>query len=51
MLAGAKLVEVGNTSQTFDWELDAAIGEKTAAVFRQDANYTYVIVPLVTAGA
>ena len=33
LLAGAKLVEVGNTSQTFDWELDAAIGEKTAAVF------------------
>jgi DNA polymerase-3 subunit beta len=27
------------------------IDEKTAAVFRQDANYTYVIVPLVTAGA
>ena len=25
--------------------------EKTPAVFRQEPNYTYVVVPLVTAGA
>jgi D-glucosaminate-6-phosphate ammonia-lyase len=31
-LAGARLVEVGNALQTFPWELEAAIGERTAAV-------------------
>lgn len=31
-LAGAKLVEVGNALQTFPWELEAAITERTAAV-------------------
>ncbi len=31
-LAGARLVEVGNAVQTFDWELEAAISERTAAV-------------------
>jgi uncharacterized pyridoxal phosphate-dependent enzyme len=33
LLAGAHLVEVGNTTQTFAWELDAAITTRTAAVF------------------
>jgi D-glucosaminate-6-phosphate ammonia-lyase len=32
-LAGARIVQVGNVLQTFGWELDAAIGEHTAAVF------------------
>ncbi len=32
-LAGAKLVLVGNALQTFDWELDAAITSRTAAVW------------------
>jgi len=31
-LAGAKLVEVGNAIQTFPWEFEAAITERTAAV-------------------
>jgi L-seryl-tRNA(Ser) seleniumtransferase len=31
-LAGARLVQVGNVMQTFPWELEAAIGERTAAV-------------------
>jgi len=31
-LAGAKLVEVGNAIQTFSWEFEAAITERTAAV-------------------
>ena len=31
-LAGAKLVEVGNALQTFPWELEAAITDRTAAV-------------------
>jgi D-glucosaminate-6-phosphate ammonia-lyase len=31
-LAGGHLVEVGNVIQTFAWELDAAIDERTAAV-------------------
>ncbi len=31
-LAGATLVEVGNALQTFEWEFEAAIGERTAAV-------------------
>ncbi len=31
-LAGAKLVEVGNALQTFPWEMEAAITERTAAV-------------------
>ena len=30
--AGARLVEVGNAVQTFPWELEAAIGPRTAAV-------------------
>jgi L-seryl-tRNA(Ser) seleniumtransferase len=29
---GVKLVEIGHTMETFPWELDAAINEKTAAV-------------------
>jgi uncharacterized pyridoxal phosphate-dependent enzyme len=32
-LAGGHLVEVGNVIQTFSWELEAAIDERTAAVF------------------
>ena len=32
-LAGARLVQVGNALQTFDWELEAAISERTAAIF------------------
>jgi D-glucosaminate-6-phosphate ammonia-lyase len=31
-LAGARLVEVGNAVQTFGWELEAAVSERTAAV-------------------
>ena len=31
-LAGARMRTVGNTQQTFDWELESAIGENTAAV-------------------
>jgi L-seryl-tRNA(Ser) seleniumtransferase len=31
-LAGAKLVEIGNALQTFPWEFEAAITERTAAV-------------------
>lgn len=31
-LAGARLVTVGNVLQTFPWELEAAIGPRTAAV-------------------
>src|SRR4051794_34859061 len=32
-LAGARIVEVGNRLQTFPWELEAAIGPRTAMVF------------------
>jgi len=32
-LGGGHLVEVGNMIQTFEWELDAALDENTAAVF------------------
>ena len=32
-LAGARLVQVGNVMQTFDWELAVSLGERTAAVF------------------
>lgn len=32
ILAGAKFVEIGNAIETHPWELEAAIGEKTAAV-------------------
>ena len=32
-LAGVRLVEVGNILQTFPWEFEAAITERTAAVF------------------
>ena len=31
-VTGAKLVEIGNTGTTHEWELEAAIGEQTAAV-------------------
>lgn len=31
-LAGARIREIGNIKQTFDWELAAAIGPRTAAV-------------------
>jgi L-seryl-tRNA(Ser) seleniumtransferase len=31
-LTGARLVEIGDALQTFPWELEAAIGEQTAAV-------------------
>lgn len=31
-LAGARLIPVGNVIQTFPWELEAAIGHRTAAV-------------------
>ena len=31
-VTGAKLVEIGNTGTTHEWELEAAIGERTAAV-------------------
>jgi D-glucosaminate-6-phosphate ammonia-lyase len=32
-LAGARMIEVGNVWQTFDWELAAALNERTAGVF------------------
>ncbi len=32
-LAGARIVQVGNVLQTFEWELDAAITDRTVAVF------------------
>jgi D-glucosaminate-6-phosphate ammonia-lyase len=32
LLAGVTLVEIGNVLQTFPWELEAALGEGTAAV-------------------
>jgi len=32
ILAGAKFTEIGNAIETHPWELEAAIGEKTAAV-------------------
>ena len=32
VLAGAKFIEIGNAIETHPWELEAAIGEKTAAV-------------------
>ena len=32
-LAGGRIVEIGNAIQTFAWELEAAITERTAAVF------------------
>ena len=32
-LAGAKIVEIGNRLQTFDWELEAAFTPRTAMVF------------------
>ncbi len=31
-LAGAQVVQVGNALQTFEWELEAALSERTAAV-------------------
>lgn len=31
-LAGAQVVQVGNALQTFEWELDAALSQRTAAV-------------------
>jgi L-seryl-tRNA(Ser) seleniumtransferase len=32
-LAGGRIINIGNTSQTFEWELEAAITDRTAAVF------------------
>lgn len=32
-LAGARIVEIGNRLQTFDWELEAAISARTAMIF------------------
>ena len=32
-LAGARLVEIGNALQTFPWDFEAAVTERTAAVF------------------
>lgn len=32
-LAGVQIRQIGNVLQTFDWELDAAISDRTAAVF------------------
>ncbi|MCK5767322.1 MAG: aminotransferase class V-fold PLP-dependent enzyme, partial [Candidatus Atribacteria bacterium] len=32
ILAGAKFIEIGNGIETHSWELEAAIGEKTAAI-------------------
>ncbi len=31
--SGAKIVEIGNADETFEWELDGAINDNTAAVF------------------
>jgi L-seryl-tRNA(Ser) seleniumtransferase len=31
-LAGGRIVEIGNALQTFDWELEAVLNERTAAV-------------------
>ena len=31
--SGAKIIEIGNPRQTFEWELDGAINNNTAAVF------------------
>lgn len=32
IMAGAKLIEIGNAIETCPWELESAIGEKTAAI-------------------
>ncbi|MBI3969699.1 MAG: aminotransferase class V-fold PLP-dependent enzyme [Chloroflexi bacterium] len=32
-LAGGRLVQIGNALQTFEWELETALSERTAAVF------------------
>jgi uncharacterized pyridoxal phosphate-dependent enzyme len=32
-LAGCRIVQIGNALQTFDWELEAALTDRTAAVF------------------
>ena len=37
-LAGAKIVQFGNAYQTFDWELEAAITERTALVLWVDGT-------------
>ena len=37
--AGARLVEIGSHRQTHPWELEEAIGEKTAAVFYFPGQY------------
>lgn len=46
---GAKLVEVGDVESTFDWQLEAAIGEQTAGVFYFDSTtYSRGALPLDT---
>ncbi|MDQ3811841.1 MAG: aminotransferase class V-fold PLP-dependent enzyme, partial [Chloroflexota bacterium] len=46
-LAGGRIVEVGNALQTFDWELEAAFSERTAAVvYVAGAHLTRGALPL-----
>jgi D-glucosaminate-6-phosphate ammonia-lyase len=46
-LAGARLVEIGNAVQTFSWELEAAITERTAAVlYIAGAHLSHAALPL-----
>jgi L-seryl-tRNA(Ser) seleniumtransferase len=47
MLAGARIVEIGNALQTFPWELEAALGERTAMVlFVAGAHLAPAALPL-----
>ncbi len=46
-LASARLVEIGNAVQTFSWELEAAITERTAAVlYIAGAHLSHAALPL-----
>jgi len=48
-LGGGRIVNIGNTSQTFEWELEAAINSNTAAVFYPAGpRYAGSVLPLET---
>jgi L-seryl-tRNA(Ser) seleniumtransferase len=48
-LGGGRIVNIGNTSQTFEWELEAAITPNTAAVFYPAGpRYVGSVLPLET---
>jgi L-seryl-tRNA(Ser) seleniumtransferase len=48
-LGGGRIVNIGNTSQTFEWELEAAINANTAAVFYPAGpRYVGSVLPLET---